>query len=115
MNIRNKFPIDHFIKKFEAIPEAKWHIGEFRNPSDISCRCALGHCGMFINEEGDEETTEEAQALVWWAGRKSLGIACINDGDYGEYSAATPKKRVLDFLRDLKHEEAVIIEEAGRR
>lgn len=115
MNIRNKFPIDHFIKKFEAIPEAKWHVGQYRNQFDETCRCALGHCGMFYNEEGREEMTDEARALIFWAARKGIGVPDINDGNRVGCVGSTPKQRILNFLRDLKHEEDVILEEFGRK
>lgn len=81
------YSIDHFITKFEAIPEEFWSdhalIGGSR-------RCAQGHC---------LELPFELGALrELFRGR----VSRINNGEDPGYPQSTPKLRILAALKDLK-------------
>jgi hypothetical protein len=97
-----KFTVDYFINKFEAIPEEKWCIGEFINQKD-QC-CALGHCGRRLDRlNGLEDSALVDLILIRISTLRPLyGIVSINDGDDPNYPQATPKQRVLAALRDIK-------------
>ena len=89
-----KYDIDYFIKKFEAIPEEKWHTKHFRNKEGDKF-CALGHC----NQRLASKHTEESQALYSIDER----IALINDGkNLFKRIGKTPKERVINHLKKLK-------------
>ena len=83
--------VDHFIKKFEAIPEYMWTtcaLGHEGGP-----RCALGHTLDGMNN------TEETSSLVGVIGGV---VVRINNGDDKRYQQSTPKQRVLAALHDIK-------------
>lgn len=84
------YDVDYFIKKFEAIPDSKWCVG---NLEDRQCRhCALGHCG-----ETGYGMTIEGEALYWLLPT----VDRINDGEtFGK--GKHPRTRILNALRDLK-------------
>lgn len=97
----NKFTRDYFIAKFEAIPDAQWHVGHYRDPQNPARRCALGHCRN--SKEGAafsfEESTDEEMALHGLLA--GSGPAVVNDGKVSRYQQPTPKARILAALRDL--------------
>lgn len=88
-----EFTVDHFIEKFESIPDDHWGTGTYVD-SDGRC-CAIGFC----------RSSREHIAL-----RNILiphgGAAAINDGHSYDYQQPTPKARILAALADAK--------EAGR-
>lgn len=107
------YDVDYFINKFEAIPEDRWCMNEFRIGS---AKCANGHCGL----TDEFQVTVESLALremflklpihylgsgykVDGAGGKySINAAMINDGRVEEYRQPTPKQRILAALQDIK-------------
>jgi hypothetical protein len=93
-----KYDIDHFIKKFEAIPKERWLTGHLGAGEQ---HCALGHCGGYY--------TVESMALRHIAeeecGMKTIlpYITIVNDSarEFGTH----PKERVLNFLKMIKEKE----------
>lgn len=116
------YTVDYFITKFEAIPDNKFAVYNFRAGSS---RCFLGHCMpdcaieaalRSMNERGVEykptpielETTfSEVYALcsILAPGKPRTGTAMaidINNGDDPRYQQPTPKQRILAALYDIK-------------
>lgn len=93
----NKFDIDHFIKKFEAIPDYLWTVGNFTDGVRTTKCCALGHCG-----ERSTSHTEEALALIALFAGQALSVAEVNDGEHSYFQQPTPKQRILAALHHLK-------------
>lgn len=97
----------HFIAKFEAIPDEKWCTQEYYNGN---ASCALGHCGIIRDENGDHETAEATclRGLMFSylerAGRneRDISIPRVNDGLTSEYKQETPKGRIMAFLKDAQ-------------
>lgn len=121
-----KFTVDYFIKKFEAIPEELWCVGEQYN-RNTKQRCALGLCnfehdgtrklGAFdVNSESDRLSyilppVEVIKNISGNSGYESGGIAdrefgnnvaAINNGESKRYQQPTPKQRILAALYDIK-------------
>ena len=92
---RVNYTIQHFIDKFEAIPEENWttHVYNY----GLAC-CALGHCG---HRAGN--STEESHALGFLFHSHNLSIRGINDGLYPHRIGSSPKERVLTALMSLKN------------
>lgn len=91
------FTVKHFINKFEAIPEDKWNMYDYYDPTDKSIRCALGHCGQY-SDNFRTVYTDESIAL-----KKLLpNIIDINEGDVENFQQPTPKQRILAALNDIK-------------
>lgn len=96
METSNQFSVTYFIKKFEAIPEERWHVRAFSN-MDGTKLCALGHCRWHKQIGGSDEGNELIAAL------RSIGKPdSINDGIIGAYLQPTPKQRILAALYDIK-------------
>lgn len=89
------YDCDYFIKKFEAIPEDNWWVGDFRNMGNHCQFCALGHCGMTYHN-----STKESDALDELFG--DAVVPEINDGENPAYQQPTPKQRILAALYDIK-------------
>ncbi len=97
-----EFTLDYFIAKFESIPEDKWTTcGLYKENGRY---CALGHCGM---DKGlSMSKVPEAYALY----KLTLGIlgysiiTQVNDNTSIKFAVlgATPKQRVLAYLKQLK-------------
>lgn len=119
------YSIDYFIKKFEAIPSAKWTTSVFSDWMGNSC--ALGHCmprhvieattfpkykkakgGMnkAFTSHFEEELKEcKALCLIFDADSQREGsgkIIKINNGENNKYRQSNPKARILAALTDLK-------------
>lgn len=94
-----QYNIDHFINKFESIPEEKWITGHYGYKGSGE-HCALGHC---YDAKTNSYFGEEAQALWDLFGNPMR----INDGAHPEYLQPTPKQRVLAALFDIKAQSAV--------
>lgn len=88
-----KYDLDYFIKKFEAIPEEKWITNGY---GKNGVHCAYGHCGA----DDNGKYPEEARALN---GLSGCVVEEINDGfpQYLRYGS-TPRTRVINFLKELK-------------
>lgn len=94
-----EYTVDYFIKKFEAIPDNRWCVGELMNKAG-QC-CAYGHCGM---REYDTEAPE-ADALMKVERKLPSEPTCfasINNGEHPAYQQETPRLRILAALRDIK-------------
>lgn len=100
------YDVNHFINKFEAIPESKWTVGQLFKPDGSAC--AYGHCGGYDTEEACS-----LRILTLGVSKRILGhslsIAHINDGClwFGKDqriidSGSTPKERVINFLKQVK-------------
>lgn len=106
-NCDAEYDVDHFIEKFEAIPERLWTVGYFR---DMEGRhCALGHCG----KNSPSHWTEEARALARLVENFSLlkgrytSVVAVNDGELLGYQQPTAKARVLALLQDIKNSQGL--------
>lgn len=97
------YTIDYFINKFEAIPEDKWHTGNYCSDIDNSQKCALGHC---MTEEiyWTKETSDLTELVKTFT---KLEVPDVNDKVSDEYPQDTPKKRILAVLYDIKSQSAV--------
>jgi len=120
------YDLDYFIKKFEAIPENRFCIGNFM---DGNRRCFLGHTMpkqmiikilaagndgngstnyQFSKAEIEGSMNEVRHLCILVAdGRKDKNIGShtciqINNGDHPDYQQSTPKQRILAALYDLK-------------
>jgi len=102
-----KYTIDHFIKKFEAIPSKNLIIGKL-GPRRVS-KCALGHCGVTTRLFcPDNAQPVEAQALIiLFTDRVGMDVARINNDMTLSYPQNTPKKRILAALKAMKLNEKV--------
>lgn len=124
------YNVDYFIKKFEAIPENKFMKYSFRNESDYSMRCFLGHClsdevidllhTWGRDEEGvsaaprelfDTPFFQESRALALLihqhfktsTSQEATGLIYdINNGVHPQYQQRTIKERILTTLYDIK-------------
>ena len=96
-----QFDVQHFIDKFEGIPDDEWTVGAYRRFSDenVVGRCAHGHCGC-VNSEED---TEEGEAL-YFIFKKAFGLQStgVNDADYIRFQQESPRDRMLAALYVLK-------------
>lgn len=94
----NKYDVEHFIAKFEAIPVDNWTVETFT--AYEGCHCALGHCGAVLSWSD----TPESKALNKLF-RKYLGkdAAQFNDDHFNEHvKGNTPKARILNALQSIR-------------
>lgn len=99
------FDVDHFIKKFQAIPDDKMFVGNYVNQLDHTQRCALGHCGTIIN--GCFVDTPESEALrkLFLYNLNRVTVMDINDNPapyLHQFEGVLPKERILNALQSLK-------------
>jgi hypothetical protein len=103
------YTAEYFIRKFEAIPEEKWCVNEFRAGRK---KCALGHCGVRANTPVKVDAVDHfgscpwgipaADALHRLVGQHfSSGVGHINDGEHPLFKQPTPKARILAALSDI--------------
>ncbi len=100
------YDVNHYIEKFKAIPDDKWYDGgDYFNPKNNDCRCALGWL-----LERDEKTggwtdggylSEFHQLNVIFA-NNGMNVHFINDGKNKRYNQDHPKRRILAALNDIK-------------
>jgi len=98
-----KYDVDHFINKFEAIPDKRWFVGfyyDYDNDDKTKC-CVMGHCGIGI--PGSGRSSDEGNALFELFRILELHPPAVNDGNNNNYSENTPKQRILAALRDIKN------------
>jgi len=101
--METEFTKEYFIKKFEAIPEDKWCVGELTAPNDKDCYCALGHCGVLETSSLNPEA-RGLKNLLWNLREKidfipspEAGIVYqINDNE--KQFGSTPRERILNAL-----------------
>ena len=90
--------LDAIIAHMEATAEDSWRVDTVRS-KDGATNCFFGH--LFAMAPDDEH----GSAL--WSGFENLWASTymvfpINDGTNPRYPQATPKQRVLAYLRDLR-------------
>jgi hypothetical protein len=101
------YDVDYFLKKFEAIPEARWTVDVYEKP-DTGQFCALGHCGINYNGVSNTPEAQAFRDLVEAYSQRHLPrdrcarIASVNDGEDDRYDQPTPRQRILALLRDIK-------------
>jgi len=96
-----KYDIDHYIKKFEDIPDDKWCMYQFicRDDQGSSVRyCAYGQCGA----KNEIDDSVEASALYSLTVNYFPRIDVVNDNLSPLYTQDTPKLRILAYLNDIK-------------
>lgn len=93
------YDVDFFIKKFSAIAEVFWFVGDYQN-EDGTKFCAAGHCGGYQGMPSDSEAQFLCNLIA--AELYPYSIGGINDGKCMAYPQPTPKQRVLAALRDIK-------------
>jgi len=100
-----KYNVDYFIKKFEAIAEWRWTEGVFTKMilGFIPTHCAYGHCG----HNGSISDNPEVIGLLKLDRQldTTIRLTSVNDGHDYRYQQATPKQRVLAALYDLKKQQ----------
>ena len=101
-----KYTVDYFINKFEAIPEEKWFSGSYHNVT-MERFCALGHCGMRRSMgamicAGNDETNSLDFLFKIISKDGDTHVAKVNDGQDDRYPQPTPKQRILAALYDIK-------------
>lgn len=96
----------NLINLFKPIPEEDWGTGSFRQDNGRTC-CAIGHT-YYKKDEGGTFTLIRPEAtgvnLGWDPDVQKVGFSKIfnvNDKTSIRYNQATPKKRVIAFLRDI--------------
>jgi hypothetical protein len=93
---KSEYDVDFFIRKFEAIPDEKWCVGNYVRPDGR--RCAYGHCGASSGHEIADN--KECRAL----GQILSGqVEEINNGNYEDRTG--PRARILAALQDVKAKE----------
>lgn len=97
---KNKFSLNFFIKKFEAIKSEDWGSGKLQE------KCVLWHCGMTDTIQYFHPT-EEASALHKLITEKDTFVASdlyeINDlCGWTKYKKNTPKERILAALYEKR-------------
>lgn len=109
---KNKYDVEYFVAKFEAIPEDKWATGILFNQID-GTKCVLGHCGVVDYE--DKILNEKVKSLVEILdpvykltnnhkrhpyGKSYATVYKFNDLNEGDVGALgeTPKERILNAL-----------------
>lgn len=115
-----EYNLDYFIEKFGNTPDDKWCTNRWEENGSF---CANGWCGAHAdigkNSYGEDVIkgtiyTEESAALCKvflpldennWLGDWSQVASRINDGTDLRYQQATPKKRIMAALYDLKRME----------
>lgn len=113
-----KFTVDYFIKKFEAIPYTKWVMLDWKDGAGGFC--ANGHCGVdlygkaiYPTMEGNGLRRVFSTLATDYINDKGMAYsvvaACINDGDDYRYQQPHPKQRILAALYDIKKMEQVEI------
>jgi hypothetical protein len=100
-----EYNVDYFIRKFSAIPEYKWFVGDYSDGHLIDPKCcARGHCG----KRRFGVVCEEDDALLKLFDFNLLNRQCIahiNDGRDKNYPQPTPKQRILAALYDIKRKQ----------
>jgi len=112
-----EFTREYFIEKFEAIPDNLWTIVYLTSELNSKCHCALGHCGVKLNDDDENEYTDEAWALsniLSSYHEMAFGFSAdpsvlthnnvwrINDDNLNRHlTGKTPKERILNALRDI--------------
>jgi hypothetical protein len=90
--------IEAVIAHMEATAEDSWQMDVVRS-ADGSRNCFFGH--LFSMGANDQEGTR-----IWdWfesAYSTTYGVYPVNDGQHPDYQQATPKQRMLAYLRDLR-------------
>lgn len=99
------YDVDYFINKFEAIPEKNWTTIKLSDGQGACC--ALGHCGVTANSNGEYVYTDEAEELIkLFGGSSKHNWQCVSDINdlYDPHSAIlnTSKKRILNKLYKIK-------------
>lgn len=89
------YDVDYFIAKFEAIPDERWCVYDYRNGPQ---RCARGHCG----QTSFRDTPESTALGELFDNNIGDGPSMVNDGNVEEYQQPTPKARILAALHDIK-------------
>lgn len=105
------FDIEWIIERLDAIPDLLWRTDTVRNAEEDGTvtNCVMGH---LHDLGGGDEMVEvgpyrpvQAGGLLWgwfeesWA--TTYRIYPVNDGTDPDYPQATPRERVVAFLRDL--------------
>jgi hypothetical protein len=97
---------EDLINMVEKIPNKKWYVGNFSNSKEDAF-CFLGHIGM--RDSNEDKTILFKLRQLLGMNPKSYSrikiierIGGINDGKNRLYRQATPKQRILAFLRGTK-------------
>lgn len=99
--METRMDVIYFIKKFQPIEEALWHVGDFCDDFKEKF-CALGFCGARRIDAMSASTTNESEALSnLFKMHLYLDVAQTNDGEIPAYNQATPKERILNALYDI--------------
>lgn len=102
--------LNPFLAHLESTPEDAWQVDVVRS-ADGSRNCMFGHLYQFSYDHPSvaaltHEQRELFASRMWDAFEQSWSttyrIYPVNDGTYPGYDQATPKARVLAYLRALQ-------------
>ena len=105
MKTKTKYDVNYFINKFETIPDYEWCEGQCTKVLNNNIQhCALGHCGVTKNMEGNDLTDESKALIKLFGGNPNKpcyeggadAVISVNDGGPGS------KQRILNKLKSLK-------------
>jgi len=89
--------LDSVVAYMESTPEDSWRVGTVRS-TDGATNCFFGH--LFNMGKDDKEGSDLWDAFEeLWA--TTYMLYPVNDGESPNYPQATPKQRVIAYLRDL--------------
>jgi hypothetical protein len=94
------YDVDHFIRKYEPIPDDQWITGSYRK--DGKC-CALGFISDVLGLE--------AEALRRLFRKVGAEVTSVNDEQCVKYQQATPKGRIMAVLYDVRNLEGEKLDE----
>lgn len=90
--------LNSVIQYMEATAEDSWQVDSVRS-SDGSTNCFFGHLfNMGVDDKEGSHLWNAFEEL--WA--TTYMLYPVNDGEHRDYQQATPKQRVLAYLRDLQ-------------
>lgn len=95
--------IQEIIDYMEATSEDSWGVDVVRS-KDGSKNCFFGH---LFNMGKDQEESNELWGLFEELYATTYMIYPVNDGENPYYQQATPKQRVIAYLKDLRDGKAM--------
>lgn len=90
--------LDSVIAYMESTDEAAWRVEAVRS-ADGTTNCFFGH---LFAMGGEDRRGSQLWGLFEEIWATTYMIYPVNDGRNPDYSQATPKQRVLAYLRDLR-------------
>lgn len=100
--------LDGVISYMETTPEDAWQVNTVRS-EDGSTNCFFGHLFNMGANDAEGSALWDAFESTW---ATTYRLYPVNDGKNPSYPQATPRQRVLAFLRDLRDGKAMTTEQS---